>query len=393
MSSRDTSHQSQLLSSNGEVVATTESQDGQVYDWIKPESQVESGIAQPPPPLEGKVCQQTTGAHMETGPAPKSELESDETLLGPVGTVPMLRKKPALAHFRFSQTMSKTGPPDSSGRIAVFASAPEKHWYASSAQYVRNYGGGGHFSCWNPIVETANDFSLLQVAIINQNGAYDANIPRIDYRQSVEAGWIHYPARFGDNVPHLFTFYTTVGYERYGDYIQSWNTDYKGWVQTDRTITPGITFKPLNVSGGDQYKLWIEYQLFDGNWWLWVKDRWIGYYPASLFSAGHIATKTLSDHADQINFYGEIFDSNEVRGLTTTDMGSGKFPGTGWQHSGFITNMVHQPKPSAESGAKARYDGSAGLFMDDTARYQIEAHFDNEDTWASFCWVGGPGSG
>lgn len=38
--------------------------------------------------------------------------------------------------------------------------------------------------------------------------------------QTVEAGWIVYPDRFGgDYNPHLFTYYTTNGYGKEGDNI------------------------------------------------------------------------------------------------------------------------------------------------------------------------------
>jgi hypothetical protein len=383
-------HQEQL-----EIVATTTATDGRVYDWIKPDSQVEGSIAEPPPPLTEKPRQHTTGEKMPTTAHPKAELEVNEHLRGPAGTVPVPRKSLALVDFKksLSQVMSKTGPPDASGRISTFAAAAEKHWYASSAQFVKNYGGQGRFSLYNPTVETNHDFSLLQLAIINQNGAYDPSHPRLDNRQTVEAGWIRFPASFGDSVPHLFTFFTTVGYETYGDYIQSWDQDYKGWVQYDSTIFPGTKFSPFSVEGGVQYDLWIEYELYNGNWWLWVKDRWIGYYPASVFSAGHIAANTLADHADQINFYGEIFDSNDVPGITTTDMGSGRFPETHWQHSAYIRNIMYQPQPSSVSLSSADYDGGAGIFIDDPARYRIEPHFKSGTTWGSYVWLGGPGAG
>lgn len=376
-----------------EAVATTTSPSGQVIDWIKIESQ--GTIAEPPPLLGDKPREQTVGAGMPTGSPPKTELEANEDLRGPAGTVPVPRKSLALVDFRksLSQMMSKTGPPDMSGRISTLAAAPEKHWYASSAQIVKNYGGQGRFSMWNPTVETNNDFSLLQLAVINNNGAYDPAHPRSDNRQTVEAGWIRYPARFGDNLPHLFTFFTTVGYERYGDYVQGWNTDVKGWVQVDSTIHPGSTFSTTNVENGVQYDLWITYQLYNGNWWLWVRDRWIGYYPANMFSAGHVAANTLADHADQINFYGEIFDSNDVAGITTTDMGSGRFPETRWQHSAYIYLIGYQPQPTATSNASVEYDGSAGIYLDDPARYRIEPHFKSGSNWGSYVWLGGPGAG
>jgi hypothetical protein len=244
---------------------------------------------------------------------------------------------------------------------------------------------------YNPYVEVDNDFSLIQMAVISHNGAFDPNHPRSDNRQTIEAGWIRYPARFGDKLPHLFTFFTAVGYETYGDYLQGWNQDYKGWVQIDSTIHPGSTFPTINVEDGPQYEIWMAYQLYQGNWWLWVKDRWIGYYPASMFSAGHIPANTLGDHADQINFYGEIFDSNQVFGVTTTDMGSGRFPETRWPHSAWISRIRYQPDPN--NSGSVDYDGGGGIFQDDVGRYRIEPHFKSGSSWGSYMWIGGPGAG
>lgn len=38
-------------------------------------------------------------------------------------------------------------------------------------------------------------------------------------------------------------------------------------------------------------------------------DRWIGYYPSSLFGAGTDASRSLQTGASQINYDGEIYDS------------------------------------------------------------------------------------
>lgn len=379
-----------------EIVATTNCPSGQILDWIKIESQ--GHVADPPPPLDpGTKGYTLEGASSSAGLQPQAELEVHENIRGPKGTVPIARPSLALADFSkpVHKILSKTGPPDAAGRIAVSAApaVADIHWYGSSAQYAQNYGCQARFSMYSPFVETANDFSLIQLAAINNNGAADPNHPRADNRQTLEAGWIKYPAKFGDWQPRLFTFFTTVGYETYGDYIQSWNTDYKGWVQYDSQILPGSTFTTTSTENGPQYDLWMSYQLYNGNWWLWIKDRWIGYYPASMFSAGHTASNTLADHADQTNMFGEIFDSSSVPTITATDMGSGEFPETHWQHSAYIYLIGYQPQPSATSTASVDYDGTAGIFVSDPARYRVEPHFNSGTNWQSYMWLGGPGSG
>ena len=80
----------------------------------------------------------------------------------------------------------------------------------------------------------------------------------------------------------------------------------------------------------------MTYQFSQGNWWLYVFDRFIGYYPGSLFSAGTAGT-CLNDQSDMIINYGEIYNGENA--LTNTDMGSGNFGEKGWKKSGYITNM------------------------------------------------------
>ena len=48
----------------------------------------------------------------------------------------------------------------------------------------------------------------------------------------------------------------------------------------------------------------LKWQLWQGNWWLRCNGRWLGYYPASLFSASG-----LRDQAEKVAWYGEIVDA------------------------------------------------------------------------------------
>ncbi len=146
---------------------------------------------------------------------------------------------------------------------------------------------------------------------------------------------------------------------------------------------------PYSVRGGEQRSISIKYQLWQANWWLRVQDRWVGYYPARLFMGNGSTFESLGDHADHINFFGEVFDSNEVAGRTGTDMGSGFMPSAGWTRSACMHNLITQ---TDRAGALSRYDGSGGVFVSDPDMYGIEPHFDNTDNWASFAWVGGPGA-
>lgn len=116
-------------------------------------------------------------------------------------------------------------------------------------------------------------------------------------------------------------------------------------------------------------------------------DRWVGYYPASLFGANTDASRSLQVQADAINYYGEIYDSHAQ--LTKTDMGSGNWPEAGWQQSAYIRNMVYTGTDQADY----RYDGSRGLVISDTNRYRMTADWSGSSTWGAYMYLGGPGAG
>jgi len=240
------------------------------------------------------------------------------------------------------------------------------------------------FSMFKAFVQNPGDFSLLQTAVIH----YDVPVAGSSSTtsQTVECGWINYPNQV--SAPHLFTFYTTNGYSSDGDNIGGWNRDQAGWVQVDSTIFPGTEFTPLSTEGGTQYELEIEYLLYEGNWWLWVLDRWIGYYPATLFTKGGVdSSKTLQTQSSQINFYGEIFQTESD--LTTTDMGSGEFPEGGFGHSAYVHNIAY----TDTSGTSHNYDGSSQIIVSDSSRYRMNTNFNSGGTWGSYFYLGGPGAG
>jgi hypothetical protein len=84
---------------------------------------------------------------------------------------------------------------------------------------------------------------------------------------------------------------------------------------------------------------------------------------------------TLVDHADRIVFWGEVFDSDDVGGRTSTDMGSGYFAEAGSPESGYMHNLRAQTR---RDGSMANYDGSTSTAV---------------PGWGSYAFVGGPGAG
>lgn len=362
-----------------QIVKTTYHPNGRIIDWIPINSQ--GPIAQaPPPPTE------TLQDPKRKTQRPLAELEFEGAERGPVGTVPIPRQN--IDHLDANQTLKQRlskAPPPNVARPVEAEDDAGVHWYASSGQLVSNHGGVGTFSVFKPYVQSNADFSLLQTAVIRQNVPKPGS-PSTLVSQTVEAGWINYPAQIGS--PHLFTFYTTNGYSSIGNNQSGWNRDVTGWVQVDGTIFPGTVFAPNSTDGGTQYELTIRYYLYQGNWWLRVGDTYIGYYPGSLFSANESnAGATLATSSDLIDFYGEIYNSETTQ--TTTDMGSGRFPETGWTHSAYIREIAY----TNTSDGDVAYNGSAETSISDSNRYRSVTDYSGTSSWGSYMYLGGPGAG
>lgn len=332
--------------------------DGQIIDWVRREIQGE--IAQPPPSLS------------QDQTFKKIKLSTfDETTQGPEGTVPIPRSDGKLPK-------TKVAPPHNVNRHNARQYA-DKHWYSSTSQSANSHGSSAALSMFKAYVANNNDFSLLQTAVVH------LDVPNVGI-QTVEAGWINYPQQTAN--PHLFSFFTTNAYQSYGDNVSGWNTEYRGWVQYDSQYYPGMELSPLSAVGGDQHNLQVQYKLSGGNWWLAVNGRWAGYYPASMFvTKGNSASATLADHANAVDWYGEIYQSEGP--LTTTDMGSGHFANEGYGKAAYIRNVLITGTDDNDTD----YDGSQGVVVSDTNRYTIDTHFKSGSAWGSYFYLGGPGAG
>ncbi|KAG2243493.1 hypothetical protein Bca52824_094663 [Brassica carinata] len=174
------------------------------------------------------------------------------------------------------------------------------------------------FNVWHPKVEQASEFSLAQVWITS--GSYENNT-----LNSIEAGWQVYPGLYMDSQPRLFLFWTTDAYTSPACY----NLRCPGFVQTSRTVLVEGAITPASAIGGLQTELTIHIWKDPGRgpWWLGVgfsngtNLSAIGYWPVEIFS-------NLTDHADDVQWGGEIVDNRALGRHTTTEMGSGYRPGS-----------------------------------------------------------------
>jgi Neprosin len=364
------------------VVATTKTSSGQVLDWIPRESQTPSGAIASPPPIE-PVRKPDASRHVGCA---QVELEVEAGARGPEGMVPVLRK--GTDHILFAGSLGnylagKSAPRygRTSGRGgALPAPNTSGFWYAESGLTNAMRGAECFISVNNPWVQGSHDHALIEMNCfeIDENNHY----------QSAEVGVLTSNQRYGDWSPHLFTFYTTNDYTTTGDYQQGYDRDVKGWIQYDSLYFPGCGFTVVSTPNGPQYDIFVKYQLYQSNWWLRVNDRWLGYYPCSLYEGNRSVFDSLGDHASNVDFYGEVAQVDEKPpSLPRTQMGSGYWADQAWPWAAFQHSMRIQD----------RFDNMQDFVADSTVAnqpglYGLETHFQSGTDWGSYQWLGGPGA-
>jgi hypothetical protein len=353
-----------------DVVARTTTAGGQQLDWIPAESQTADGkIAEPPPAAEDGGATGDPTRRARTVPSDLGDVTP------PPGTVPVLRKP--VDQLRPTGTLQdwlakgprakQVPPPDALASPA----ADDPHKYAHVWQAVTCFGTEGTINTWRPYVEWSNEFSLGQLWLVRGSGTG---------RQTVEVGAQTYYDLYHDWEPHLFIFYTTNGYTGSGDGIGGYNTDVDGWVQVSTSVYPGMRLAD-SIDGGDQYDLTLKVQLFAGNWWVRVGAEWMGYYPGGLYNASGLAFQ-----ADTVDWGGEIVDTLDHPEPTSTWMGSGRFPATGWQHAAYMRNLSYQ---SDLFGSLLPMQGFPSVT--NPLSYDLAADFSGTTSWGSNFFWGGPG--
>jgi hypothetical protein len=219
----------------------------------------------------------------------------------PPGKVPLLR--PFIRHLPKGNpsrpgAIRGTGGPSGSMRPAgppcagvVYQSSPTWCYYYAGASYLWQDQGGGHtVRIENPVV-VGGGHSLEELSV--QGGKGDGNI--------VELGWI---VNGGTNYPQLFVFHW-LGWNP-----TCYNCDF---VQYSGTYFPGMDLKPL--VGKQVYNGWVYYQ---GNWWAWFNDQWLGYFPGSIWGGTYAASNLTQ-------WFGEVATQNGLP--PKTQMGDGLFAG------------------------------------------------------------------
>ncbi len=363
-----------------DVIMRTRTPGGIEIDWVPVESQRGWRPADPPdedsPP---RLQQGERRAELVT-----FELETKSVERGPRGTVPLLHTpidritSTASLNDWLAKGIRANRVPPAGKAFGYEVPGTDVHKHVYATQSVTCYGTEGNINAWDPYTNWSDEFSLGQLWLVRGSGT---NL------QTLEVGCQEYRDKYGDWVPHLFTFFTTNGYTKFGKdkdtgkELGGYNTEVGGWQQYASTIHPGSLCTPLSQSGGTQYIMALKIQLWQGNWWVKVNGTWIGFYPASLYD-----TTGLRDYADQLLWGGEVVDSDGHAGTTSTDMGNGHWPYEGWQHCAYMSNLRYQ---STTEGAMSDFNGTA--LSEFPACYGIESHMLSGSSWGSYFWWGGSG--
>lgn len=106
-------------------------------------------------------------------------------------------------------------------------------------------------------------------------------------------------------------------------------------------------------------------------------DYVLGYWPAFLFSY-------LSDSASMIEWGGEVVNSESDGEHTTTQMGSGHFPGEGFGKASYIRNIQ-----VVDESNNLRAPKDLGVFTEQSSCYNGQLGKSGE--WGSYFYYGGPG--
>lgn len=183
-------------------------------------------------------------------------------------------------------------PPACDG-VAWFGSC---YYYGSAAFSTAADGGGMTQSIEKPqYVDTGGEgHSLDELAV--QGGDKNGNI--------VEIGWFVSTEQYGNANPHIFVFH-------WKNWAQTCYDDC-GWVQWSSTYYPG-----MDLGSAVGKKVYIGYVYYQGNWWAWFDNQWMGYFPGSEWDGKYTKTSL-------IQWFGEVASANGIP--PKTDMGNGQLP-------------------------------------------------------------------
>jgi hypothetical protein len=185
------------------------------------------------------------------------------------------------------------GPPTTCAGVLSFGSC---YYYGSAGLTQTADGAGMTMSVDRPSYDNSGGpgHTLDEIAV--QGGTGNGNI--------VELGWLVSSDLNGDSDPHIFVFHW-----------MNWvPTCYNAcnWQQHSNTYFPG-----QNINALTGHNVYVGYVFYDGNWWAWFNDQWMGYFPGMEWNNGYSKSAL-------VQWFGEVASENGVP--PKTQMGDGVLP-------------------------------------------------------------------
>ncbi|PIA29241.1 hypothetical protein AQUCO_06100033v1, partial [Aquilegia coerulea] len=184
------------------------------------------------------------------------------------------------------------------------------------------------------------------------------------------------PELYGDSHPRFFTYWTTDAYQATGCY----NLLCSGFIQTNNRIAIGAAISPISSYRGRQFDIsilvWKDPKR--GHWWLeFGPGLLVGYWPSFIFSQ-------LRNHANMVQFGGEIVNTRPSGFHTATQMGSGHFAGEGFGKASYFRNLQ-----VVDWDNNLLPTSNIRLTADHSNCYDIRGG--NNNAWGNYFYYGGPG--
>ncbi|RVX17544.1 hypothetical protein CK203_003488 [Vitis vinifera] len=215
-------------------------------------------------------------------------------------------------------------------------------------------GASGAINVWKPTVDLPDDYSSGQIWLKSGNlSNYD----------SVESGWVVYPALYGNDQPRSFIHWTSDAYHTTGCF----DLTCAGFVQTNNKISFGTALDPVSVASGPQYEIGVSIYMdpVTSNWWLdYGSETKVGYWPGTLF-------ETLNFSAIVAEWGGEVYSSrvlNSQANHTTTQMGSGAFPTSLYGIASYVARIRNM-----DFSLQWKYPGDKETYLKGQGEYKLVA--------------------
>jgi hypothetical protein len=149
------------------------------------------------------------------------------------------------------------------------------------------------------------------------------------------------------------------------------------------SLVPGTSpssWAAYSVRGGVQYIIRMQWQLWNGNWWLEIEGgagaAWVGYYPGRPFNGGQ-----LTRNATAITYGGETVGTNNW-----PPMGSGGFAAGGFGQAAYQRTVFY-----IDAAGVSRWSNLAGQQPSPLCYTFAFTGAAAGGAWGSYFFFGGPG--